>query len=253
MRRRKRRRDRIVWLLYAALFVFLAAYVLTKLPLFGLAFVLLFIIIIAAEVRDSIRQEGSKKTLIELASAVGAIILIWIVMILLLGTNSPVDVVPSCSMIPYLHVGDIVLLHGMGNLAQFLRQHSGVPVVNVSSAAFDGMLSSMGNEYLSYYAEPATALIAYVTDYQDNYSIGLYNTKCLSAYSYLGQKSNFYKCYVPESSQKSNLIKYNYSIGKIIIGGITYKMVYTSGITIFARLSPAAPVTCSSIPATWSR
>lgn len=221
-----------IWILYTLLLISLILYVATKSPLFGILFVAVFVIIIIFELRDSISKEGLRKTAIELVFAIGAIVVVWLAIMFLLGTSSPIDVVPSCSMLPYLHVGDIVVLSGISNMSRFLFQHSSVPIINISISSFDSMLSSIGTEYLAFYAyvNGNRSAISYIVNGNATYSIGLYNTKCLSAYAYMGQKNNFYKCYVPD--QSSNLVRYNYSIGNITIDGTNYKVVYTSGISV---------------------
>ncbi|MGC8676150.1 MAG: hypothetical protein ACP5T3_01360 [Candidatus Micrarchaeia archaeon] len=219
--------------LYALLLVLLVAYALTKLPMLSIAFVVVFVLIVVEETRQGIHSEGAKKTAKELLEAAAIIVAAWLIAIIVLGNLTPVDVVPSCSMLPELRIGDLVVLMHISNMAQFLYAHH-VPVVNVSASAYNAMLNSIGNEFLAYYAYLGNneSKITYILSPGERYDIGLYNTKCLSTYSYYGEAYNFYKCMVSNASQQSNLIKYQYGIGNATINGTLYRIVYTKSIII---------------------
>jgi len=222
-----------MWLLYAILLLFLLAYAITKQAVFGICFAAIFIIVIILETKQSIKSEGAKKTAIETAEAVAAVVAIWLIAIIVLGTTSPIDVVPSCSMLPTLRVGDLVVLMHISNMQQFLSSHN-IPVVNVSESTYSNMLSHINDEFVSFYAYlyGNESKITDILANGEKYNIGLYNTKCLAYYSYIGQQRNFYKCMISNSTQQSNLIKYNYKIGKVQINNKTYSIVETSSIEI---------------------
>ncbi|MEM0201665.1 MAG: hypothetical protein QXR73_00610 [Candidatus Micrarchaeaceae archaeon] len=228
------RKSRLMPILYAILIILIAVYVFTENPAIGLLVFVFIIAILAAETRESISKEGTKKTALEIMLALGTVLVIWILLILYLGTTAPIDAVASCSMLPILHRGDLVVLHGISNFTEFVKSEH-IPVVNVSGAEFSAFESGIENEFISYYAYSKSnkSEISYLLPVGANpasYSVGLYNNKCLSYYSYLGQTYNYYKCYVP--SQSGNMIKYYYSIGNITIGGKMMNIIYTSSISI---------------------
>ncbi|MEM3241145.1 MAG: hypothetical protein QXV17_10310 [Candidatus Micrarchaeaceae archaeon] len=223
--------------LYAILVISIAAYVLTENQAAGLLVFIIIIAILIAETRKSRSKERTKRTAIEMALALGTVVVIWILLILYLDTTAPIDAVASCSMLPILHRGDLVALHGISNFTEFVESEH-IPVVNVSSAEFSAFESSIDNEFISYYAyakgnKSDISYLLPVGASTNSYGIGLYNTKCLSNYSHTGQAYNYYKCYVP--NQNGNMIKYNYSIGNITIGGKLMNVVYTSSISILNK------------------
>lgn len=225
----KKRKGSLIWLAYAWLAVFIIAYALSGRFVIGLLSLVTIIVILILEVKASVRSEGIGKSVIDIATAVGAAVLVWILLIFILHTSAPVDAVSSCSMLPALHRGDMVVLMGIDNFSKFISTHH-LPVANVSSASFQSMESNMSSEFLTFYAYSGSNLSA-ISDIVSSSQpkVSLYNTKCLSTYTYAGNPSGYARCAVP--SQNSNLIKYNYSIGKVSIGGTQYGILYTSGIS----------------------
>ncbi len=233
--------DTVIDILYALFIISVVAYVLTSNSLAGMLSAFFLVVIIVATLRYSIREEGIKKTVKEVIEAVVAVAAVWLILIVALQTTSPVQAVVSCSMLPNLQLGEMLLVHGISNLGYFAAQEK-VPIVNVNSSAFNAMLAGMNenllnDEFLQYYPYVPgnkSAILntsGIVTDSQV-YDVGLYNTKCVDQYIYYHDYSRLYSCYVPVQDQRSNLIRYNYSIGNATISGRQYKIVYTSGITI---------------------
>ena len=194
-----------------------------------LAFVILAVTI-AAEFKYSVKEEGMRKSLYDIIIAVVAIAVLWIILILVLGTTAPINVVASCSMLPTLHRGDLVVLRGIPNITEFLGSH-GVPVVNVSPQEMNHTLSNMSREFLAFFAyDPSNK-----SNYGEIFSsrqlpIGLYDTKCLASYESLGLYSKLATCLV--HSQQGDLIQYNYSIENVSGGGNVEYTPQTSEIMI---------------------
>ncbi|VVB77476.1 Uncharacterised protein [uncultured archaeon] len=233
MKSGKKQSSKVVWALYIALALLIVAYALSGSSVFGFAALLLIAGIFYYEISHSVRNEGAVRSVIDVATAIGAAIVVWILLMVILQTSAPVDAVSSCSMLPVLQRGDLVALHGIGNVTKFLiSQH--VPVINVDRTSFQRMQANMSSEFLAFYAYQTTnkSRIAYIFDSNSSgYGIGLYSTPCLSRLSYLGQRGKFYTCYV-QPSQDGNLVKYNYSVGNVSISGSNSRIVYTSGITV---------------------
>ena len=232
MARKKKQSSRTAWALYSLLAILIVAYAVTGSWAAGLAALLALAAIFYYEIRHSLRTEGARKSVADIAIAVAAALVVWLVLVIVLQTAAPIDAVSSCSMLPVLRRGDLVVLHGIGSPSAFAGSER-IPVVNVSEGAFQRMEGNMSYEFLSYYAYAAgnRSKIAYVFDNGTAQGIGLYNTQCLSQYSYLGQPYYYYKCSVPQS-QGGNLIRYNYSVGTVSLAGATHDIVYTSAITV---------------------
>ncbi len=230
--RKKRKESNLSWLLYLLLIALILIYALYGNVVVGGVAVILIVIILVFEIRTSISTEGTKKSLIDIGVAVGAAIALWIVLSVVLQTPAPVDAVSSCSMLPVLHRGDLVVLHGLGNVSAFVAQNH-VPVINVSRHAFDLMQGNMSNEFLAYFAYVTNASrIAFAIANNTAYNVSLYNTQCASQYSYLGEPYKIAECMVSEQQQAQNLIRYSYALGSVNIGGQVYKAVYTSQISV---------------------
>lgn len=221
------------WLLYLLLALLIGVYALFGNVVIGAVAFLLIIIIVAFEVKTSLDTEGVRKSVIDIGMAVGAAIIFWVLLILVLHTSAPIDAVSSCSMLPVLHRGDLVVLHGIDNVSAFASANK-VPVINVSRQAFDSMQSNISDEFLAFFAyfNDNKSQISYVITNNSPYGIGLYNTQCLSQAQYLGQQGSLYKCMVPEQAQQSNLVQYSYGTGKLLYQKYTFKAIYTSQITI---------------------
>ncbi|MEM3839451.1 MAG: hypothetical protein QXF01_02650, partial [Candidatus Micrarchaeaceae archaeon] len=189
------------------------------------------ILIFALESRAIVQSGEVKSSLKELAEAIIAVVIIFVLLMLILQTTSPIDVVASCSMLPSLTRGEMVVLHGIPNMSSFLAS-THVPVVNVSSSEFNKTLSNFSSEFLSFWAYNPNNRSEISNFMSSGYAVGLYNTECLDRYSEESQPYNYYKCFVPESEQKNNLIRYNYSIDSLVMNGTSYEIVETSGITI---------------------
>ncbi len=141
----------------AILLILLALYLLTKSPLIGLltGFTILFLFF--AEMYVGIKREGWKAELKELALVVIGALALWYGLQLLLNTPSPITAVVSCSMLPTIHRGDLLLvkgppvkaLHTLNISQEDLRALYKDPVVlyNNTSFAVEGSLYAycMGN------------------------------------------------------------------------------------------------------------
>jgi len=227
----RRKQKTPIWPFYLLLAILIIIYALHNSFLLGFFIFLLIIIILILEAKISIETEGKAKSIIDIGIAIVAVLILWLVLIVVLNTSSPIDTVASCSMLPALQRGDLVILHGIGNPALFAKAHN-VPIINITEPAFASMENNMNREFLAYYAyfDSNKSKISSIIPIGSSYNIGLYNTYCIYNYVYLRRSDSIYRCFV--SSQDNNLIKYNYAIGNVIIGGKKYNIVYTSDITI---------------------
>jgi len=101
------------WGLGAALAASLALYVFTKFFLFAFVSLAAFLALVFIDVAP---QKWDKKSIWhagkEVAIAVGAALAIWVILCVVLQTSSPIDVVTSCSMVPVLERGDLIIVQG---------------------------------------------------------------------------------------------------------------------------------------------
>ncbi len=134
------------WPIYVLFVAFMAAYILSQGSLLSLVFgVLAFFILVVLLVIEFVvsgKQEGYTKSVMEIAVAVAVIALFWVSLRYILNTSDPIDVVPSCSMLPSLQRGDLIVLQGV-NISAIKA-----PVVDVSRQDLNAMLSSIQSENL---------------------------------------------------------------------------------------------------------
>ncbi|MGC8699735.1 MAG: hypothetical protein ACP5RK_01900 [Candidatus Micrarchaeia archaeon] len=228
--KRRGKKQMPMWPFYALLVLLVLLYALHNSFILGVLIFLVIMFILFLEVKISVATEGKKKSVVDIIVALAAVLIFWFALIIILQTSSPIDTVASCSMLPTLHRGDLVVLHGIGNPAIFAKSHD-IPIVNMSKAEFQSLESNMQNEFLSYYAYYENkSRITSIVPIGSSYSIGLYNNYCIYKLSYFGEQNKIYTCYV--GSQDNNIIKYNYSIGNVVVGGKEYNIIYTSSIDI---------------------
>jgi signal peptidase I len=218
----KTKRPRVVtWPLYVALVALFALYIYYQqvqslAEILGALLFFLIIVLVVMELINSVGEEGYAKNIIELAIAVGAILLFWFAIKSALQTRYPLDVVPSCSMLPDLHRGDMIVLHGIKNLSQIKA-----PVIDVSAAAYQSMLKNIEGEELQCVAYNVTKGNTKISQtLLPGYSIGLYQP-------YPGG------IVMPQGNQSASLITYTCGARKIMFdNGTTENEVYTSAITV---------------------
>ena len=105
------------YLYYAVPLAFLALYVFSKnSPLEVPIGVITLLSILLLLFRDVLPSEASSQSFLsvarEVATAFIAALVFWYALCFLLGTQKPLDVVTSCSMLPNLQRGDLVIIQG---------------------------------------------------------------------------------------------------------------------------------------------
>ncbi len=220
----------IILILYAALILSIAGYIFSGNVLIGIFAFFVLVVTLAMEFKYSVKEEGLKKSIYDIFAAIAIIAVLWIILIAALGTYEPVDVVASCSMLPTMQRGDLVLLHGIPNMTSFLKDNH-IPVVNVSAATMNATLQNMDSEFLAYFAHA----VGNNSDIGESFAtgglpIGLYNTKCIDELEAQGLFGRIGTCEV--QSQKGNLIKYYYSVQNESVGGNMEQIAQTSSIAI---------------------
>lgn len=222
----------IIWILYVLIAISIVAYAAYGSSIFGVSAFFLIIITLVAEFRTSLKEEGLQRSIYEVILALATVVVIWLVAGILLQTTSPLNVVASCSMLPSLHRGDLIILHGISNVSSFLQSNH-IHVVNVPQGDFSNMVSNMNSEFLAYYVHSVSnKSVITATTQSTDLPVSLYNTRCLATYSYTGAYRYYGSCAVSNADQRSNLIQYNYSFSKISINGSMSNIVGTSALII---------------------
>jgi signal peptidase I len=184
----------------------------------GIALFLTFIAIICLEVLNGVREFGYKRNLLEIVLVVLIVLGIWFSLKFLLATKYPIDVVPSCSMLPSMQRGTMLLLHGVVSPAQLKA-----PVVNISRAAYNSMLGGLGGNSMSCVAYVQHGSTGQLSQYlMPGYDIGLYSSADGGKIIGTGNQTGPLQYYCNTTAVDFN-------------NGTTKQIVYTSGIGIGGR------------------
>ena len=233
-RRQKEKGSPLLYLLYSVFIVLIIAYVVYGSALIAVLAFIMLVVILVMEFRYSVKSEGMTKSVKDVGIALGAVIAFWVALIVLLQTTAPINVVASCSMLPVMHRGDLVVLHGVGNVTSFLESNH-VPIINVSQDAYDRMRANISSEFSTFYAyNPGDLSQISLVVNGSNYNVGLYNESCLLRLSYDARSYEYSQCFVPAKTADRQLIRYNYSTASIVFSNSNsaYNVIYTSSISI---------------------
>lgn len=181
----------------------------------GIALLLTLIAVIGIETFNGVREYGLKRNVIEIVAVVVAVIAIWFALQFFLSTRYPLDVVPSCSMLPTLQRGDMLLLHGVSTSEQLKA-----PVINVSGSTYTDIVNQINTEPFSCIAYLQNGNYAKVSQYMmPGYQMGLYTSKNGGSIVQLGSQSGplTYECGVTNDTFDN---------------GTTRQIVYTTGISV---------------------
>lgn len=206
--------------LYILIVAFFALYILfQRTPVlsavFGIVVFLMIIAVIVIEVLGSLHEEGGKKSAIELVAAIVIVIIFWLSLQALLSTPEPINVVPTCSMLPVLHRGDLIAIHGISNATKI-----NAPIVNVNQAVWNRTIGNFSSDFMFCVAynqsDPASASV----QYHPGDSLALY-------------KSNLGGGELVQQSSQTGLIQYSCGISDVrLSSGSTIQEAYTKSITI---------------------
>ncbi|MEM3841232.1 MAG: hypothetical protein QXN59_00865, partial [Candidatus Micrarchaeaceae archaeon] len=222
--KRKRQQEKkgiVVWPLYIAFAILLVLYIrfgeygYISIALGGAAFAIL-VVIIGIELVSGINRSNFVREGTEIAVAIAIVIGLWIALRFILATPTPIDVVPSCSMLPTLNRGDMILVQGI-NVSK-LR----APIVNVTKSEFAAMESNIGNEF--------NACVAY-----KNYSQGTVVSQIIKPGYEIGLLAigSGPEHIISNASQSSNLVRYFCGERKVNYSdGVSYNEAYTTAIEI---------------------
>ncbi|MCL5100380.1 MAG: hypothetical protein M1122_00280 [Candidatus Marsarchaeota archaeon] len=223
--KKKEKNENSIYILYAVTLAAILLYVIFNNYAIGIFAFVLIIVTVAAEFRSGVKEVGMKKTLVEIViTIVVAFLAVWVLPSLILHSSTPIDVVVSCSMVPVFHRGDIVVLHGIGNMTDFLNKNR-IPIISVNETEFSRVSSNISGEMLYPLAYNNTAIAETIPN-ASKYQTGFFSEPCIVT------SRDPYKCLVNNSYQSKNLITYNLSIANVTIGTSHMQTVYTSSITI---------------------
>ncbi len=210
-----------IWPLYVVFAILLVLYIrfnsngVLSIALGAASFIVL-VIIIGLELISGVNRSNAVREGTEIVIAIAVVIGLWLFLRFALNTPTPLDVVPSCSMLPVLHRGDMIVIQGL-NVTK-LR----APIVDVTKQQLSSMLSSIGLEFnacVAYENYSGGALIS--QEVKNGYSIGLLAT------------GDGPEHIISNASQAGNLVRYYCGERKVVFdNGVSYNEAYTKSIAI---------------------
>ncbi len=210
------------WPLYIVLVVVFVLYIVyqsnTSLSIvFGVMIFVLLVALIGLEIINGSRESGNLKNAIEIVAAIAIVVIAWFAMRIILHTSYPLDAVPSCSMLPALHRGDLIVLQGAN--ANTIK----APKVGVTKSDVQNIFNNINSESLecvAYQINGARVNISQIV--LPGYSVGLFR-----------QGPGGTGSIVPYANQAGNLVKYACGTTNVVYqNGTVQKEAYTSSITI---------------------
>jgi len=133
---------------YGLIAVFLLLYFVTGVWMFGLLIGLCIVWVVVLEFAQGTREHGLKDEIKETFIALLLALLVWFGASFVLNTSSPLNAIVSCSMLPHISRGDMVVLSGdrvqasqeeVSSLADISRAQvyeNGVLAVNVNGSMY---------------------------------------------------------------------------------------------------------------------
>ncbi|HUC38633.1 MAG TPA: hypothetical protein VL944_00700 [Candidatus Acidoferrum sp.] len=210
------------WPLYIVLVAVFILYILFQgrpslAIIFGVSAFVLIIALIGLEVMNGSRESGKLRNALEIVVAVVAVLIFWFALRALLHTNYPIDAVPSCSMLPVLQRGDLIVLHGANS------SRIEAPQVQVTPNQMQSMLNNIGSESLECVAYQVNGRTANISQIMlPGYTLGLFKSEANGG----GEL-------VQNSSQDSNLVRYTCGVTDVkYSNGTVEQEAYTKSITI---------------------
>jgi len=97
---------------YGLIVVFLLFYFLTGIWMFGLLIGACIVWVVVLEFAQGTKEHGLKNEIKETAIALALALLVWFGASFVLNTSSPLNAIVSCSMLPHISRGDMVVLSG---------------------------------------------------------------------------------------------------------------------------------------------
>jgi signal peptidase I len=95
-----------------ALALLIVLYAITKVSLFGILFAIALVGMVALEVLSGAKSRGWKEELKDTLVSLGGVVVLWLALGFILNSPVPINAVVSCSMLPNVERGDLILVQG---------------------------------------------------------------------------------------------------------------------------------------------
>ncbi len=188
--------------------------------IFGVITFVVLVALIGIEVVNGSRESGKLRSALEIIAAIAIVLVLWFAMKAILHTNYPIDAVPSCSMLPALHRGDMIILQGAN--ASTIK----APQVQVTQSDMQSMLNNMNTESLECVAYQISGNRINITQIVlPGYSVGLFRPESNGngAIVQYGNQTGLvrYMCGVTNATFSNGTVMQEAYTKSITVGGTT--------------------------------
>lgn len=97
---------------FAILIITLALYLVTSNAIFGVLVAVEFLAFVALEIQQGVKHHGLKSEVVDTLKSLAIVVVLWLALSTFLGTAVPMSAIVSCSMLPNLQRGDMVIIKG---------------------------------------------------------------------------------------------------------------------------------------------
>lgn len=210
-------------ILYIVGILCLIIYLFTKIPTLGLVVGLCIFGLVAIDIVKGYLTEGAKSEFKEILIAIIVAVAVWQTMSFLLDTNAPINAVVSCSMLPNLNRGDMIILRGgeIDSTAIYLTEDPNL-ITNIATIEIIGIQNlTVNGSFYSYCTQNNDPLCYHLTNSPE-----------------LVKESNGPLTFTYEKCNKYNL---NNEINtdtictkSVIYNGVEYEQNYSNDIVVYA-------------------
>ncbi|MEM2948443.1 MAG: hypothetical protein QXY05_02340 [Candidatus Anstonellales archaeon] len=117
---------------FSLLVILLVLYLVTKHIFFAILTLLSFILMLASEVYFGVKKHGIRHEIMDTIVAIIFALVVWYGASFLLNTSSPISAVVSCSMLPAIQRGDLIIVQGVSDYAAY--------ELNITQADYSALL-----------------------------------------------------------------------------------------------------------------
>ncbi|MEM4336041.1 MAG: hypothetical protein QXL47_04880 [Candidatus Anstonellales archaeon] len=117
---------------FSLLVILLVLYLVTKHIFFAILTLLSFILMLASEVYFGVKKHGIRHEIIDTIVAIIFALVVWYGASFLLNTSSPISAVVSCSMLPAIQRGDLIIVQGVSDYSAY--------ELNITQADYSALL-----------------------------------------------------------------------------------------------------------------
>ena len=187
--------------------VLLLLYLLTRSQIFGLLSVLVLIGFVIYEFYAGVKENGWKNELKEIIITILAVLIFWEALIIVLGTDTPISGIATCSMKPNMNRGDLIILQNVNPKA---------PIVELSESELNNITAQFTYKNL--------------TSNGSLYNLCMFNKNTHLCKDFILHPTKYYEYHGP--------IRFNYGACNLSYNNLVYRTPCVVSISVKDKIIP---------------